>query len=261
MLIKQRLTASFLGLTIMANAESTLLDDFLPVDENFSLTYGPEMPAGSIVGVTAGDMVGGERDLEIVQTTSREPLVGASFYMRYEPHRFYSNQKFFYLGGDGPGENYPGEDAMIRIQYDGTGDEQGNTGLGKRLRNGGGGQALFNGADGGIRIWGSEPNGGENMQTTVTLRLAGSTLASFTRNVGRSDLFIAYEFPFAPEVFGEADSLTIEFRTFARGGSRSGFHISRIETIVPEGESGIALAAGVSALALAALRKRKVVNE
>lgn len=247
--------------TLMANTEATLIDNFLPVDTNFSLNYGPAQAAGSVVDTASGTMKGGERDMEIVQLTSREPLVGARFFMRYEPQRFYNNERFFFLGGVGPGESFPGEDAVLRLQYDGSGDEEGNLGLGKRLRNGGGGEPLFNATDGGVRMWTSSPNRGAQVPTTVVLRRQGEVLGTFTQNMGETDLFVPYLFPFSPEILGQADSMTIEFQILARSSVSPDLFISHIDTIVPEGETGMAFAAGVSALALAALRKKKVADQ
>ena len=244
--------------TTMSNTEATLIDDFLPIDPNLSVTYGPAQPAGSVVDTLAGTMLSGERDMEIVQTTSRDPSLGARFFMRYEPQRWYGNEEFFFLGGQGPGLGFGGEDGILRLQYDSLGDEEGNIGIGKRLRNGGSGNSLFTASDGGVRLWVSGPDSSGLIPTTVVLRRQGATIGSFSQNVGDTDLFVPYLFPFAAEVFGKADSMTIEFIVNARSDSERNLFISHIDTIVPEGESGMAFAAGVSALALAALRKRKV---
>ncbi len=256
MCLNNKLCLALIAIATTSYSGATMLDDFTPIDANFELSYGPTQPAGSIVGVTNGSMVTGERDMEIVQTTSREPLIGASFGMSYRPHRWYNNERFFFIGGEGPGTGFTGEDSIFRLQYDFAGDEEDNLGLGKRLRNGGSGTAIFDAADGGIRMWTSGPESSRQIPTTIVLRRLGTVIGSFSQNMGETDLFVPYLFPFDPAVLGQADSMTIEFTINARGDSTPNLFISHIETIVPEGESGMAFAAGVSALALTGLRRR-----
>lgn len=234
-------------------ASATILDSFQPIDHSNDLTFGGAFEGGhSLVGSYRADCVGGERDIELSQLENTS-LPGPSFMARYYDY----TSAPFRLGGygnDTPGN--PTEGHAI-LQYDGIGDEEGNTGRDRHLLNGGSGTPLFNAGDGGVRIWYRQLGANDGVQTTVTLRRSGVVLATQTMALYAGDRIVAAPFPFAPEVFGIADSLTIDLHCHGVVGSKDQtIYIDHIDTILPEPSSFAAFGLGGMMLGLR-FRKRR----
>lgn len=242
-------------LTLLSTISSaTMIDSFTPIDHTQDITFGEETYVNrSFVGVQTGNMLGGERDVEFIQKlrTAFEP---PQFVARFQRYGLY-NREFFRFGAFGPGAQFGAAEGSARLQYDGLGDEVGNLGLDKRLTNAGTGIPMFNALDGGIRIWTAGSSGSNQIQTTCVLRLRGDVIATADRTITRSDEFRSTSFEFTPEVFGVADSFSIEINTLrANGDSNEAFFISHIDTVLPEPGTYAAFAAGLACLAW---RRRK----
>ena len=234
-------------MALAGSARATLIDDFLPVDHNQDLTFGGHsFGINSYVASFSGNMLGGERDVEIRQLT--QSLGQAAFFARYD-HNGGSNDPFAYrVGALGTGNSV--DNGVVTLQYDRSGDEVNNTGFGKSLRNGGTGVPLLAGTDGGIRIWGgSRLAGGRSALGRVTLRSLGNLIGQSDQAIYQNDPYQPYLYPFAPNILGQADSITIQFFAPSRGDADYSVFIDRIDTITPEpstlwvlGAAGIALA-------------------
>src|SRR5438105_5012280 len=106
------------------SASATLLDDFRPLDHSQDISFGGAFEGGhSLVGTFTGGMVGGERDVELSQFENTS-FPGPTFMTRYEENR----GPYFRIGGYGNETPGNGTDGHVIVQYDGVGDEQGNTG-------------------------------------------------------------------------------------------------------------------------------------
>jgi len=173
---------------------------------------------------------------------------------RYEEYR----GPYFRVGGIGNNTPGNGSSGHVIMQYDGTGDEQGNTGRDFHLNNGGSGVSLFNPEDGGIRIWYRQLASTELVRTTVTLRRLGSTLASQTKGLGGFGADVHFDsFAFSPDIFGIADSMTIDFFcNVVGGGSDQTLELDHIDTILPEPSSFAAFGLGGMMLGLRYRRRR-----
>ncbi|MFN8219774.1 MAG: PEP-CTERM sorting domain-containing protein [Fimbriimonadales bacterium] len=231
-----------LPLCFGTTASATILDAFQPIDHSNDLSFGGAFEGGhSLVGSYRADCAGGERDVELSQlenTSLPGPVFMARFY-DYTPAPFR-------LGGDGNGT--PGFSSVGHaiLQYDGIGDENGNLGYDRHLNNMGAGTPLFNATDGGVRIWYRQLGSTEGVQTTVTLRRLSAVIASQTVVLGGGgDQVRPANFAFAPEVFGVADSLTIDiFCNLIGPNSDQSLYLDHIDTILPEPSSFAAFGLG-----------------
>lgn len=254
------LNLSLLAATCIAsNSKATMIDPFI-VDPSQNISFGEKTFVNrSFVGVQRGTAIpGGERDVELFQrdrTFFQPPL----FVARFENYNRY-NRSYFRFGGLGPGAGNGAADGYAKLQWDGIGDEEGNLGIDRTLRNAGTGIPMFNAADGGIRIWTAGSDGGSGPPGTeyrVVLRHLGQILASETRTVIASREFKATTFEFEPDVFGIADSFSLEIpQVFASGDGEEALFISHIDTVLPEPGTYAAFAAGLGLLGLRARRKR-----
>lgn len=224
-----------------STASATLLDSFSIADQPNDVFFsGFDNGGKSFTASYNATCVGGERDLEFFQSQNTA-LPGPRFMGAWDD--FAGGWRFGASGNATPSPT----DGYAILQYDGAGDEDGNLGLNRHLRNGGSGNSLFNGADGGIRIWYRQIYDDRGIPITVTLRRLGQVLASVTRTStdGNNLHFTAFEF--SPTDFGLADSLTIRFDIVSVGGnSDQTLNIDRIDTIVPEPGTYLALGGGLA---------------
>lgn len=220
-------------------SEATLLDSFLTRDQDDLIFGGPNEGGHSLVASNFANCVGGERDFEFKQFQNT-PEPGPRFIAAHDP--LFGGLRIGGYGNETPGS---GSGGYAILQYDGLGDEVGNLGRDKSLRNGGSGVPLFNGSDGGIRIWYTNRSTFD-VGVTVTLRRLGSTLAS-TRLLANSLTLNSLSFPFSPSVFGAADSMTIKFEARNLGPfSDDTVNLFYIDTIVPEPCTYLALGGGLA---------------
>lgn len=239
-------------------AQATMIDNFLPIDHSQDLTFGEKTYVNrSFVAVQTGDMLGGERDVEFFQAerTFFEP---PQFIARYEPNPNESNRVHFRFGMVGPGGGNGQAIGHARLQYDGRGDENGNTGLDRTLNNVGSGVPLFNAQDGGIRLWTTATGLFRVIDIEVVLRRQGQELGRVARSITESTNFVPTNFEFSPDIFGIADSFSVEMNppNFAPGFANQSLFISHIDTVLPEPGTYAAFAAGLGLLGLRARRKR-----
>ncbi len=228
-------------------SQATLIDDFLPINHDHDrVLAGPHMEGHSITDAFQGNMIGGERDIELAFAAGSQGA--GTLIARYEPNPEYHQQPYYRVGGIGPGNAGTGSDTTIILQYDGVGDEIGNIGFDKHLRNGGTGIPLLDGNDGGIRIWYSTQYGGQ-IPTSVILRREGAEFGRVNNVIGfgRGEFEPAL-FPFAPDILGQADSISIVISPHVNGNIAKAVFIDRIDTIVPE--PAVILAFSIGGLAL-----------
>lgn len=242
-------------------AAATILDDFRPVDLGRNRTFDPwtqtsYVDAFSIPGLSQ------ERDLEF----ERVSRMGGSteFYARYEQYPAEGVDPYYYRVGavnGGAGTSHRGE-AVVRLQYDGVSDEIGNTGFGTRLNNTGSGGMLFDGSEGGVRIWASgrnAPNGGFDGGSLVRaiLRRQGAVISSVSDTLFAHPDFTPYSFAFSSQQLTLADSLTFEIQIRSGGNTADAFFLSHIDTIVPEPGSLVAIGMGLCIMLRRRVKTRK----
>lgn len=206
----------------VVTAHAVLVDDF-------STSYTNSIGTGTWVDSQSGSMLGGERDVELA--------VLANTFSQFADTDIPGSAASIFSNGFGV-------ESVTTYQYDRTGDEAGNMGPGKLLKNGGTGAALIGSPDTSVLIdWlGNDLRvvvdvttrlNGSTLGTASGVRLAGSGAGSMLINVLGLD---------------KADSLTIAFH----GDVNADFGISRIQT-VPEPATLLGL---TSLLAGAVLRRR-----
>ncbi|MFN8219773.1 MAG: PEP-CTERM sorting domain-containing protein [Fimbriimonadales bacterium] len=250
--MKSVFTVLLLGLNNVASA--TLVDSFQPFNHSQDITFGGANEGGhSFVTAFRGDILGGERDVELSQLDNTSPP-GPLFMARYEEFR----GPFYRVGGIGngaPGSSSPGH---VLLQYDGSGDEDGNEGYDHHLSNFGSGMPLFNATDGGIRIWYRQLVTSDVIRTTLTLRRLGVALESNTKGLGGFGADLHFDsFEFSPDNLGIADSLTVDIYSNLTGpNSDQTLELDHIDTILPEPSSLAALGLGGMMLGLG-MRKRR----
>lgn len=239
---------SLVFVCVVPSADATLIDSFFNRDQSDITFGGPDEGGHSIVASLNANCVGAERDFEFFQNENAISP-GPRFVAQYDSA--FGGLRIGGFANDTPGN---GSSGRVILQYDGSGDEIGNTGRDKRLRNGGAGIPLFNGADGGIRVWYSQPYNDNSIPITATLRRQGSVIG--TQTVGSHTLssLSATSFAFAQNVFGIADSLTLLFPATLTGPNADRtLNLLYIDTIVPEPGTYLALGGGLVWL----LRRRK----
>lgn len=235
---------------VVSNADATLIDSFFTRDQPDISFGGPDEGGHSFVASLDANCVGAERDFEFFQNENAISP-GPRFVAQYD--LAFGGLRIGGFANDSPGN---GSSGRTILQYDGSGDEVGNTGRDKRLRNGGSGTPLFNGADGGIRIWYAQPYNDSSIPITATLRRQGSVIATQTLQSHTLSSLSSTSFAFAENVFGIADSLTLVFPATLTGPNADRtLNLLYIDTIVPEPGTYLALSAGLTWL-LARRKKR-----
>ncbi|HMS53982.1 MAG TPA: hypothetical protein PKA27_01155 [Fimbriimonadaceae bacterium] len=240
-------------ITMASSAPSVMIDSFTPIDHTYDRTLSTPFSGRSVVDVVTGDMLGGERDREIRHSLDSQ---FGTVYARYEYNSFYQRE-FYAVGGVGRSIANGGSagSAVVTLQYDGTGDEQGNTGFGKSINNSGVRQGLGLSGLGGFRIWHTSDSS-QIFEVRALLRRNGEVLETVTNWLGYANLFIeAMPFAFSEGSLAAADSVSFEFYFPTDSGSPRWEQISHIDTILPEPGTWLAMAGG---LALLLRRGRKV---
>lgn len=222
-------------------ASAFLIEDFSQADSMALLVFNASSP-GSYVEAASGTMSQGERDFGFVTS-------GGTWPGRFG-RELSSGIMRIWAQGLQPGQG--GVDALMFLQYDGQGDEVGNTGFGHNLNNLGIGQRFLPANSGGIRIK-AFPYG-DHVQLGVTLRSSGSVIAHSVITTPDEYDPRYFLFPFSPSDLGATDSVTIEVGASAFSQHTYGISILQIDTIVPE--PGMLLSIGVG-LSWFALRKRR----
>lgn len=236
--------------------EAMMLDSFTPINHAHDLVFGDLGHQNtSFVAAQAGNMIGGERDVEILQAEdpvgTREPEIYAGY--RRPPNMF---EESYFIGARGTGTGGQQFEAFITLQYDGAGDEVGNTGLNKRLNNVGAGNVLFSGSEGGIRLrygWSDDA-----FIAWVTLRRQGVVVAETRRILDIHNEFADEDFLFSEAELIGVDSLSLRFRNDVNPSGTDGLFIESISTIVPEPDPGFVLGGALAGAAVArGLKKSK----
>lgn len=246
------------GLTLLvihSAGETMMIDSFSPINHDFDLVMGDLSHRNtSLVAAQSGSVLGGERDVELVQAQdpvgSRDPRIYAGYHT--PPNLF---EEYYFLGGIGTGLGGNSFESFIILQYDGSGDENGNTGLNKLLNNNGVGSPLFDGSEGGIRLrygWSDTA-----YVMWVTLRRLGSIVAETQRIIDIHNEFADEDFVFTQAELSGVDSLSLRFRVLIPRDQKHGLFIESISTIVPEPDPGLALGGAMAAAVLAGGRKRR----
>ncbi|HMS55475.1 MAG TPA: PEP-CTERM sorting domain-containing protein [Fimbriimonadaceae bacterium] len=227
------------------SGHAVMIDDFLPVDHANDLTFGDRTYVNrSFVHSYGGSVLGGERDVELVQR-ERTFINPPQFFARWQHHDLF-NGDFFRVGVSGPGAGNGTANGRVFLQYDGSGDEVGNTGLDKHLNNIGAGQPIFPNL-GGFRMLVNDYRSTAALTVEAVLRSSGNELGRVSRLLGsRDDEWRQFLFPFSSEQLSIADSLTFEFDTQSGGDGVQAMYIKQIDTIVPEPSSVLGLIGGCS---------------
>lgn len=225
--------ASILSLACLgATANATLIDSFLPVDHALDRSLlGNDLGPSSYVESFAGYGIGGERDLEFqLQDPYRTRAIA-----RYER---VSGENFEALrvGALGPGIPLPGARFEVSFQYDGTSDETGNQGLGKRLNNGGTGIPFLSGTEGGFRIWYWDRFSQVGIASSMVLRRQGTVIGEVNTDIGfgGGSGLLHRSFVFTPEQLAAADSITLILYGETGGNLAPTVYLSHLDTILPE---------------------------
>lgn len=253
---RNRLTFIISSLTLSSSALcQVVVDNFDPVNHAHDFTFGSsEYVNRSFVRVFNGPMLGVERDVEYFQEVPTNAAGRPEFYTKYQPY-FSSGQEYFSIGAVGPGGSLGRARGYIEMQYDRNGDEVGNTGFDRHLRNVGTGQPFFVGDHYGLRLT-TRSRGSDVIQTTISLRSQGVIIASVGGTIGGSSAAWRNEDFLLPlEAMRQTDSITFHFDLDAGGFSDQIVFIDQIETIVPE-PSTLALF-GLSGLYLMSRARRQ----
>lgn len=234
-----RLFITLVAISIVDRANAVIWDDFNVTDQFVAMTFEPTNVR--YVESELGVMGTGERDFGYFgfETTllSRAERRTRSF-GEYGLALFYRGQAL--QNGSGP--------TLINmtLQYDGVGDESGNLGFGRTLNNTGAGSSLP--TLGGFRMF--LIGGDSDHPFSVTLRRAGTVVAEktafpdFSSGGGRTWL----NFPFTSQELLSADSVSFTYHMRVTGGTSASIAISRIETMVPEPGTWLAVAGGLALL-------------
>jgi len=221
----RKTTIALVAMCLVGSSHAILVD-------NFATAGGTSISSGTIVGTNAGPgIIGGERDRE--QVVLANPLgqfldvsIGGGLHV-------VSNGFLM--------------DSVVSLQYDGAGDEVGNTGVGNTLNHAGTGALA--GAFAGDRVRIGWLGNDLKVDVRVELRKAGAVLSTNTvaraamSGAGFQDIFMN------SADMAMADSLTVRFHADPSGD----FAIGRIET-VPEPATMAALGLGLAAVSR---RRRK----
>ena len=242
------LKSTLLSLSVLPTTVNALMvDDFQPIDHNQDFTFDLPISNNSFVHASGGTMLSGERDVEF--WNSADAFRG-SIYARYELYPFYGRELYRVGGRASFGQGW----ATVTLQYDGLGDEVGNFGFGKRLRNNGGLPLQLAGV-GGFRLWYADDS--DEFTVTAILRANGQVIGTHTEGVANGNLQLRSAlFPFSNESLMVADSVAFQFNIRLSGGSLQDIYLSHIDTILPEPGTWLAMTGGI-ALLLGQRRRRR----
>lgn len=219
--MKQATLLAFCLVTV--GAQAITIDDF-------STAYSQSVLSGTWVDSTNAAVLGGERDVQLM-------VLG-------NPFNQFADMDLMPIAGIF--SNGFGVTSMFTLQYDRAGDETGNTGAGKTLKNGGTGVALL--PKGTNLICLTWIGNDLDVTATVTARLSGGVLgsASLMRPAG-SGMGLTF---LAVAGLDQADSITFDFS----GATSADFALSSLKA-VPEPTTWSALAA--ASLVFAARRRKR----
>lgn len=223
--MKKALVLGLIGVVGAAQAQ-VIIDDF-------SVPYTKTIVSGSNVDAMSGAVLSGERDVEMRVTSN-------PFHQDYDLKITGSQLAVISTGF--------GLLSTLKLQYDGLGDEAGNTGANKLLNNSG---ALASGILGGnnniqVRFLGND----QALNVSAILRKDGGIIGQIDKVRAAQSGIGAESFVFTAAQIAEADSLTLVI-----GSPRSGDYALEGVEAVPEPATMAALGAGLAALA--ARRRRK----